>query len=92
VNEFRDAVTALTNTNMQRFTEEEMQQRARKQHISYLDECRKVATIDEKTKEWCFEDKDWVALRFKFRGFVSSIANEAYDVRISGCCDRADQY
>ena len=69
-----------------------MQQRARKLPLNYLEECRKLAKIDPATKDWTFEDRDWIALRFKFRGFVSSIANQAYDVPISGCCDRADQY
>lgn len=58
--------------------------------IGYLEDCRSHATIT-KDGEWCFEPKRYSELAAKYRKYARS-QSDPYRDRISGCCDRADQY
>jgi hypothetical protein len=68
-----------------------MQERAKSLPVGYLEECRKRASIDAATEHWCFELADYLALKKKYDRYSVSEA-DPYRSRISGCCDRADQY
>lgn len=69
--------------------EEVMQLRAKQMPISYLDDCRALANVEN--GKWCFEIPNYVQMRRKYSKYAVS-ASDPYRERISGCCDRADQY
>jgi hypothetical protein len=70
---------------------ETMQAKATKMPIGYLQDCQAVAVIKPQSGHWCFDPADFDRIRNKYRGFAVSAA-DPYRERISGCCDRADQY
>lgn len=69
--------------------EEVMQLKAKSMPMAYLDDCRAVAHVEN--GQWCFEVPDYAQLRRKYDKYTHSEA-DPYRERISGCCDRADQY
>ena len=69
-----------------------IREKARKMPISYLADCQAASTPNDKG-EWCFELKVYTALANKYAKYsVSELAKVEPGRRISGCCDRADQY
>jgi len=70
--------------------EASIREKARKMPVGYLDECQAASTPNDKG-EWCFEPKVYAALARKYSRYSTSTA-DLYRERISGCCDRADQY
>lgn len=67
-----------------------IQDKAKRSPVGYLEDCRKAASIVKET-EWCFEADKYAELAKKYSKFTRSSADPFSD-RISGCCDRADQY
>jgi hypothetical protein len=65
-------------------------EKARKMPIAYLADCQAASTPNEKG-EWCFELQAYADLANKYARYSVSEA-DPYRSRISGCCDRADQY
>lgn len=64
--------------------------RARKMPIGYLQDCQAASTPNEHG-EWCFELQAHADIANKYARYRISEA-DPYRERISGCCDRADQY
>ena len=74
-------------------SDETLRDKASKMPIGYLADCQAAATIRAEDGHWCFTVEDFQRIRRKYRGYAVSEA-EQYRAgeRISGCCDRADQY
>lgn len=70
--------------------EQAIREKARKMPISYLADCQAASTPNDKG-EWCFDLKTYADLANKYSKYAVSQA-DPYRPRISGCCDRADQY
>lgn len=70
--------------------EQVIREKARKLPISYLADCQAASTPNDKG-EWCFELQAYATLANKYAKYSLSDA-DPYRSRISGCCDRADQY
>ena len=70
--------------------EQAIRDKALKMPIAYLADCQAAATTNEKG-EWCFELQAYADLANKYSRYRRSEA-DPYRPRISGCCDRADQY
>lgn len=68
-----------------------MQERSKSMPVGYLKDCQNCSTIDAVTGNWCFTVKDYLSLKKKYARYALSAA-DPYRSRISGCCDRADQY
>lgn len=64
--------------------------RASKMPLSYMEEIKAAATIREDGC-YCFDPAEFLRIRNKYRKYAVSQA-DPYRERISGCCDRADQY
>lgn len=64
--------------------------KARRMPIGYLADCQAASTPNSKA-EWCFWPKDYADIANKYARYSVSEA-DPYRERISGCCDRADQY
>ena len=71
-------------------SESAIRDKARKMPIAYLADCKAASTPNEKG-EWCFDLQAYADLANKYSRYSRSEANP-YRSRISGCCDRADQY
>jgi hypothetical protein len=71
-------------------TEAAIREKARKMPVAYLADCQAASTPNEKG-EWCFELEAYADLANKYARYTASEA-DPYRSRISGCCDRADQY
>jgi hypothetical protein len=67
-----------------------IREKARKMPISYLADCQAVSTPND-AGEWCFDLRAYADLANKYARYTVSEA-DPYRSRISGCCDRADQY
>jgi hypothetical protein len=67
-----------------------IREKARKMPISYLADCQAASTPNDKG-EWCFELKTYTDLAKRYAKYSVSEADPDRS-RISGCCDRADQY
>jgi len=67
-----------------------LQERASTMPIGYLADCQASATKD-KNGLWWFSYEDFKRLSDKYAKYARSEA-DPYRERISGCCDRADQY
>jgi hypothetical protein len=66
---------------------------AKRMPVGYLQDCKSVCTINEDHDLWCFSEADHSAIRAKYRGYaVSESGRFREGQKISGCCDRADQY
>ena len=63
--------------------------KAKTMPIGYLEDCRAHATVSD--DQYCFTAKDFKKLVAKYRRYSVS-DSDPYRERISGCCDRADQY
>jgi hypothetical protein len=76
-------------------SEEAMISKGQVMPVAYLEECRKSAVIFDGPafRLWCFPLKEFDRIRDKYKGYSRSVAHD-YPIgeRISGCCDRADQY
>jgi hypothetical protein len=71
--------------------QEVLEQKAKKMPIAYMADCKAAATISG--GQWCFSVKDYQTIRQKYRGYAVSESDRfVKGERISGCCDRADQY
>lgn len=70
--------------------ESAIREKARKMPLAYVADCQAVSTPNERG-EWCFELKAYAELANKYAKYAVSEA-DPYRPRISGCCDRADQY
>jgi len=70
-----------------------IRERAAKLPVSYLDDCTKVAIIRPDDGAWCFDEKDFYAIRKQYNKYArSEVDVYVLGEPISGCCDRADQY
>lgn len=65
-------------------------EKARKMPVGYLADCRAASKPNDKG-EWCFELQSHADIANKYAKYSLSVA-DPYRERISGCCDRADQY
>jgi hypothetical protein len=72
------------------FTEKAIRNKARKMPIAYLSECEALR-VKGSDGLWCYTPENLEAIRKKFGTYRVSTA-DPYRSRISGCCDRADQY
>lgn len=70
--------------------ESAIREKAKKLPVAYLADCQAASTLNEKG-EWCFELQAYADLANKYAKYSLSEA-DPYRERISGCCDRADQY
>jgi len=70
--------------------EQAIREKALKMPIAYLGDCQAASTPNDKG-EWCFDLKAYADLANKYSKYSVSVA-DPYRRRISGCCDRADQY
>lgn len=70
--------------------EQAIREKARKLPIGYIADCQAVSTPNQKG-EWCFELQAYADLANRYAKYAVSEA-DPYRSRISGCCDRADQY
>jgi hypothetical protein len=70
--------------------ESAIREKARKMPIAYLADCQAASHPNDKG-EWCFELSAYAVLANRYRKYSVSEA-DPYRTRISGCCDRADQY
>jgi hypothetical protein len=70
--------------------EQTIRDKARKLPISYLADCQAASTSNDKG-EYCFELQAYADLANRYAKYSVSEA-DPYRSRISGCCDRADQY
>jgi hypothetical protein len=70
--------------------EQAIRDKARKMPVAYLADCQGASKPNEKG-EWCFELQTYADLANKYSRYSRSQA-DPYRERISGCCDRADQY
>jgi hypothetical protein len=70
--------------------ESAIREKARKMPIGYVSDCQAASTPNDKG-EWCFELKAYADLANRYAKYSVSEA-DPYRSRISGCCDRADQY
>ena len=68
---------------------ETLQKQAKAKPIGYLDQCLSVGVQNGDTV--AFTDEAYSALVAKFARYRLS-QSDPYQGRISGCCDRADQY
>lgn len=66
-----------------------LEEQAKHKPIGYLQECLAAGKQDGDTV--AFSDEAYSALISKFSRYAKSEA-DPYRSRISGCCDRADQY
>lgn len=71
-------------------SEQAIREKARKLPVSYLADCKGASTPNDRG-EWCFEPAAYASLANKYARYRPSEA-DPYHARISGCCDRADQY
>lgn len=71
-------------------SEADIRAKARKMPLAYLADCQGNSTPNDKG-QWCFTKEAYNAIRERYRGYAVSEA-DPYRSRISGCCDRADQY
>jgi hypothetical protein len=67
-----------------------IEDKARKMPIGYFADCKAASTPNNKG-EWCFELEIYADLAKRYAKYSVSEA-DPYRSRISGCCDRADQY
>jgi hypothetical protein len=70
--------------------ETSIREKARKMPVAYLADCQAASTPNDKG-DWCFELSAYTKLARRYAKFSASEA-DPYRERISGCCDRADQY
>lgn len=70
--------------------EQAIRDKARKMPLAYLPDCQAASTPNEKG-EWCFELQAYADIANRYAKYSVSEA-DPYRERISGCCDRADQY
>lgn len=70
--------------------ESAIREKAKAMPVAYLSDCQAASTPNEKG-EWCFELADYAELANRYAKYRRSEA-DPYRERISGCCDRADQY
>ena len=76
-------------------SEDAMISKAQTMPVSYIEDCRKVALIIDgpSMRLWCFPTPDFEKIRIKYKGYTRSVSEDHFiGERISGCCDRADQY
>ena len=71
-------------------SETSIREKARILPIAYLSDCEAASTRNEKG-DWCFELQAYADLANRYARYSVSEA-DPYRPRISGCCDRADQY
>jgi hypothetical protein len=69
----------------------DLEQTAKSRPIGYLEDCKKAASHCTENGFWAFDKDAFEALVQKYRKYSAS-ASDPYQARISGCCDRADQY
>jgi hypothetical protein len=67
-----------------------IREKARKMPIGYFPDCLAAATPND-NGDWCFELQVYADLANRYAKYSVSQA-DPYRSRISGCCDRADQY
>ena len=61
--------------------------------VAYLKECRELASINEQYDLWCYTELQYEYLKNKYSRYAVSEASKfKHGDKISGCCDRADQY
>lgn len=71
-------------------SEQAILEKARSMPIAYLSDCRSASTPND-MGEWCFEAEAYTVIANRYSKYKLSQA-DPYAERISGCCDRADQY
>ena len=72
--------------------ESAIREKARNLPIGYLADCQANSTPNDKG-EWCFELQAYADLANKYSRYTRSETDRFVPgQRISGCCDRADQY
>lgn len=71
-------------------SEQAVREKAKKLPMSYLADCQSASTPNE-GGEWCFEPAAYAEIARRYAKYSVSEA-DPYRSRISGCCDRADQY